>query len=299
MFRVRSQIGCSTEYTGWGITAAVLDTGAARHPDYADRIADFADFVNGKTGMYDDDGHGTHVTGILGGNGQVMGGRYRGVAPKCRLVIGKVLNDHGDGTIEHMIRGMEWVMKNKKRWDIRILNISVGMEFHLKGKAREELLGCVEEVWDEGIVVAAAAGNGGPMPETISPIGAVRKVITVGCHEGGYFGKQDFLCENFSGRGSLNDLEKKPDIVAPGTGIISCSHQVYRMWRGWQNAYIERTGTSMATPMVSGAAALYLEKNPDAENTEVKRRMLYSAQDLNEPWQKQGWGMLDIKRMLS
>lgn len=299
MFRVRRQIDCNTKYTGRNVTVAILDTGVAGHPDYAERIVDFADFVNGKNGIYDDDGHGSHVAGILGGSGKLSGGRYQGIAPDCRLVVGKILNNNGDGTIENMIQGIEWVLKNQNKWNVRVLNISIGMEFHLKGKQREELIACVEEVWNQGIVVVAAAGNAGPLPGTLSPIGAIRKIITVGCHEGGYMGSRDSLCEQYSGRGSANALERKPDIVAPGTEIVSCCNRVHRTLKGWQNGYIEKTGTSMSTPMVAGAAALYLEKYPEAENGEVKRRLLYSATDLKEPWQKQGWGMLNIQRLLS
>ena len=299
MFRVRKQVYCSTEYTGKNITVAILDTGAVRHPDFAQRIVAFSDFVNGKNGIYDDDGHGTHVAGILGGNGELSAGRYAGIAPGCSLIIGKILNSNGDGTIEHMVKGIEWVLQNRKKWNVRVLNISIGMGLSLKGNQKEELIACVENAWEQGLVVVVAAGNAGPLPGTLSPIGNIRKVITVGCHEGGYFGARDSLCEQYSGRGTVGAAERKPDIVAPGTEIISCSGRVHRTLRGWQDGYAEKTGTSMSTPMVSGAAALYLEKYPEAGNGEVKRRILYSATDLKEPWQKQGWGMLNIQQMLS
>lgn len=299
MFRVRKQVYCNTAYTGKNITAAILDTGIVKHPDYAERIIGFADFVNGRTGIYDDDSHGSHVAGILGGNGRLSNGRYQGIAPQCGLVVGKILNGSGDGSTEHMIQGIEWVIANRRRWNIRVLNISIGMDFSLKGRNKEELLACVEEAWDQGLVVVAAAGNGGPLPGTLSPIGSSRKVITVGCHEDGYLGKGDSLCELYSGRGVADAAVKKPDIVAPGTEIISCSQKVHHTLRGWQDAYEEKTGTSMSTPMVAGAAALYLEKNPEADNGEVKRRILYSARDLKDSWQKQGWGMLNIENLMA
>lgn len=296
MFRVRKQVYCNTAYTGKNITAAILDTGAAKHPDYAERIIGFADFVNGRMGIYDDDSHGTHVTGILGGDGGLSGGRYRGIAPQCGLVIGKILDANGDGTTEHMLQGVEWILQNRRRWNIRVLNISVGMGLSLKGRQREEIIACVEEAWDQGLVVAVAAGNAGPLPGTLSPIGSSRRVITVGCHEDGYLGTGHSLCELYSGRGTEN--VRKPDIVAPGTDIISCCKNAHRTFRGWQEAYAEKTGTSMSTPMVVGAAALYLEKYPEADNGEVKRRLLYSARDLKEPWQRQGFGMLNIENLL-
>ncbi len=298
MLRVRKQVYCGDRYTGKDITVAVLDTGISRHPDFGSRILGFTDFVNGRVGLYDDDTHGTHVTGILAGDGSLSGGKYRGIAPQCSLVIGKVLNSNGDGTIEHMLKGIEWILRKKRIWNIRILNISIGLGLDLRSSQRERLLSCVEEAWVQGLVVVAAAGNAGPMPGTMSPIGNSKKIITVGCHEGGYFGERNTLCEHYSGREAEGSELRKPDIVAPGTDIVSCNGHARRTLYGWQNGYAVKSGTSMSTPIVSGAAALCLEKSPDALNSEVKRRMIYTATDLKEPWFKQGWGMLNIERML-
>ncbi len=298
MLRVRKQVYCGDRYTGKDITVAVLDTGISRHPGFGSRILGFTDFVNGRVGLYDDDTHGTHVTGILAGDGSLSGGKYRGIAPQCSLVIGKVLNSNGDGTIEHMLKGIEWILRKKRIWNIRILNISIGLGLDLRSSQRERLLSCVEEAWVQGLVVVAAAGNAGPMPGTMSPIGNSKKIITVGCHEGGYFGERNSLCEHYSGREAEGSELRKPDIVAPGTDIVSCNGHARRTLYGWQNGYAAKSGTSMSTPIVSGAAALCLEKSPDALNSEVKRRMIYTATDLKEPWFKQGWGMLNIERML-
>lgn len=209
-----------------------------------------------------------------------------------------MLNSNGDGSIEHMLQGIEWVMRMKELWNIRILNISVGLGLDLQGSQKETLISCVEEAWERGIVVVVAAGNGGPLPGTLSPIGNSRKVITVGCHEGGYFADRNSLCEHFSGREAENADVRKPDIVAPGTDIVSCNSRAKRTLYGWYHAYAAKSGTSMSTPVVSGAAALFLQKYPESGNGEVKRRMTYSATDLKEPWYKQGWGMLNIERML-
>ena len=298
MLRVRKQVYCSDRYTGKGITVAILDTGISRHPDFGSRILGFTDFVNGRVGLYDDDTHGTHVSGILAGDGSLSGGKYRGIAPQFSLVIGKVLNGNGDGTIEHMLKGIEWILQKKRIWNIRILNISIGLGLDLKRGQRETLISCVEEAWGQGLVVVAAAGNAGPKPGTLSPIGNSRKVITVGCNEGGYFGERPSLCEYYSGREEEGAELRKPDVVAPGTDIISCNAHARRTLYGWQNGYAAKSGTSMSTPIISGAAALCLEKSPDAGNSEVKRRIIYTATDLKEPWYKQGWGMLNIERML-
>lgn len=302
MLRVRWQIGCTDEIVEScgkkGITVAVLDTGVAFHPDFDHRIIDFKDFVNGNNTRYDDSGHGTHVAGCLCGNGMVSNGRYKGIAPYSRLVVGKVLDYKGDGLIENMAQGIEWVLKKKKEYDIRVLNISIGMGENTERERMDRLLSIVDRAWEEGLVVVCAAGNTGPKPMSLSPLGASRQVITVGCHEGGYFGKRDHLCEDYSGRGPSPYAMKKPDLVAPGTDIISCNAGIARRGRYYRNAYVAKSGTSMATPIVSGAAALLLQKYPFYTNAQVKQKLQYTAMDLNEPWNKQGWGMVRIDSLL-
>lgn len=302
MLRVRWQVGCSDELVEScgreGITVAMLDTGVAFHPDFDHRIIDFKDFVNGKNRRYDDSGHGTHVAGCICGSGMVSNGRYKGIAPYSRLVVGKVLDYKGDGLIENMVQGIEWVLERKREYDIRVLNISIGMGERAEEERINRLLSLVERAWSEGLVVVCAAGNMGPEPMSLSPLGASRQVITVGCHEGGYFGKRDHLCEDYSGRGPSPYEMKKPDLVAPGTDIVSCNAGIARRGRYYRNAYVTKSGTSMATPTVSGAAALLLQKYPFYTNAQVKQKLQYTAMDLNEPWNKQGWGMVRIDRLL-
>ncbi len=302
MLRVRWQVGCSDELVEscgkFGVTVAMLDTGIAFHPDFDHRIIDFKDFVNGRNNRYDDSGHGTHVAGCICGSGVASNGRYKGIAPYSRLVVGKVLDYRGDGIIESMADGIEWVLKRKKEYDIRILNISIGMGEHTEPERMNRLLSLVDQAWEEGLVVVCAAGNMGPKPMSISPLGARKQVITVGCHEGGYFGERDHLCENYSGRGPSLYAMKKPDLVAPGTDIVSCNAGIERRGRFYRNAYVAKSGTSMATPIISGGAALLLQKYPFYTNVQVKQKMQYTAMDLNEPWNKQGWGMIRIDRLL-
>lgn len=295
MYRVRNQLGCSERLQqsckGEPVTVAVLDTGIYTHPDLAGRVLAFQDFVNYRDRIYDDSGHGTHVAGCIGGNGSMSNGKYKGIAPQCRFCIGKVLDQGGEGSIESMYNGLLWVMQNRLHHHIRVLNISVGIGHPNEQSKIEEVVGLLEAVWKSGIVVVCAAGNGGPKEGSISPLGNSRKVITVGCHEDGYFGNRSNLCENYSGRGDTESLYRKPDVVAPGTDVISCSNK--------RNGYIKKSGTSMATPIVSGAAALLLQKYPYMNNDQVKRKIVYSARDLGDSWNKQGWGMLDIARLLS
>ena len=304
MNRVRKQVGCSdflqenilTDDVG----VAILDTGIGMHPDFGSRVVDFRDFVNGRQGSYDDSGHGTHVAGCVGGSGYISRGVYKGIAPTSRLCVGKVLDHNGEGSIDSMRQGLIWVMKNRIRNRIRVLNISLGIGTSSDKERMHELVELLDEIWEQGIVVVCAAGNNGPRAGTISPLGKSRKVITVGCHEGGYFGIRRDLCENYSGRGGNDMPYRKPDIVAPGTDIVSCCVQCSgNERRGYRNAYTRKSGTSMATPIVSGAAALYLQKFPYMNNEQVKRQMIYSARDMGDSWSKQGWGMLNMEQMCS
>ena len=300
--RVRKQVGCTDSIQQSILTenlaVAILDTGIGTHPDFDSRLVAFADFVDGRQDNYDDSGHGTHVAGCVGGSGYASGGLYRGIAPACRLCVGKVLDRNGEGSIDSMKRGLFWVMENRVRHKIRVLNISLGIGVGGEKDRMHELVELLDEIWDQGVVVVCAAGNNGPKEGTISPLGTSRKVITVGCHEGGYFGARRDLCENYSGRGGRNLLYRKPDVVAPGTDIISCNIQCRGSRRnGYRNAYTRKSGTSMATPIVSGAAALYLQIFPYMNNEQVKRQMIYNAHDMGDTWNKQGWGMLNVEEM--
>ena len=135
MNRVRKQVGCSDSIQGStvtdDVTVAVLDTGIGMHPDFGGRLVAFADFVDGRQGNYDDSGHGTHVAGCVGGNGYASRGLYRGMAPACKLCVGKVLDYNGEGSIDSMYRGLEWVLHNRARYRIRVLNVREKELFHL------------------------------------------------------------------------------------------------------------------------------------------------------------------------
>lgn len=294
MYRVRQQIGCSDSYQiggGENITIAVLDTGAVKHPDFANRILAFKDFIKGKSNCYDDSGHGTHVCGIACGNGYLSEGRYKGIAPKAGLILGKVLDEKGDGIVESMLDGIDWVIENREKYNTRILNISVGIGGKMDEQKEILLRDKLEEAWNEGILVVCAAGNNGPECETLSKVGRSKSLITVGCHDGEYFKDKKNRCASYSARGGTFDTFRKPDLVAPGTNIISCSNTS-------KSGYIHKSGTSMATPIVSGALALLLQKYPDFDKETAKRKLLYSAVDLKEPWYQQGWGMINITNMM-
>lgn len=287
-------------YTGRGVTAALLDTGVALHPDLSGRLAAFRNFMGNSARPYDDSGHGTHVAGCLCGSGACSHGLYGGVATGCRIVACKVLNEKGEGSVSDMIAAIRYVLDTRKLYRTRILNISVGVGKTEETQAQEKLLSWLEEAWDAGLFVVVAAGNKGPLAGSISPLGMSPHVISVGCHDGKIFPDQKNACEEYSGRGPDGGRIKKPDIVSPGTGVISCNAWFRKNRFGAVlNPYTVKSGTSMAVPAVSGTAALLWEKEPYLSNEQVKERILFHAQDLGENWGKQGWGMLHAGRALN
>lgn len=298
MERVRRQLEVpESAINGKGVTIAVLDSGISRHPDLHGKILCFRDFVGKRKLMYDDNGHGTHVCGILSGSGELSNRRYRGMAPASMLIVGKVLDAKGDGRLENLLEALDWIEKNQKKYDIKILNISVGIGNSLSREQEYLLQKKIEELWDGGMVVVCAAGNKGPENNSISSVGGCGKILTVGCHDGEYCRHKPDRCETYSGRGEARAYLRKPDLVAPGTDIISCNAEL--VWGRKQSPYIAKSGTSMATPIVAGAAALALQKYPDMTNEELKQKITITAMDLNEPWNKQGWGMVNVRRLLS
>lgn len=288
MNRVRSSIGCEERsclrYTGRNVGVAIMDTGIFIHGDLKSRVVAFFDTINGRTYPYDDNGHGTHVTGIVAGSGQCSNGKYRGIAPGCHVVGVRILDQRGNGSIGHLLKGVDWVLQNQKRFGIRIVNISVGMFPQVEVKERNALIQGVESLWDEGIVVVAAAGNNGPNPGTITYPGISRKIITVGTVSEQYAKKQ------YSGRGPTPFCVMKPEIIAPGLQIISCKNA--------ETGYTMKSGTSMATPVVTGAIGCLLEKRSYMTPMEVKLKLHDSAVSLGLSKNIQGWGKLDLPNLL-
>lgn len=300
MNRVRKQLEVpeGIEKAAGRITVAVLDTGIGRHPDLAGKILGFRDFVHDRKLMYDDSGHGTHVSGIICGMGKLSGGIYQGMAPGAMLVVGKVLDKNGDGTTEHMLEGLRWISEVKDKYRIRVLNVSVGIGMLDNHKKEEVLKRQLDILWDLGIFVVCAAGNKGPDNNSISALGSGGKIVTVGCHDGSFFAGNPRRCESYSGRGAAFSALRKPDLVAPGTEVVSCNVECHKRAGKWQQPYRSKSGTSMATPIVAGAAALALGKYPNMTNEELRHKMTLTATDLGEPWNKQGWGMINVKRLL-
>lgn len=295
MNQVKELIRCGEHetlgVTGKGVGIAVLDTGIFLHEDFQNRVVAFKDMVQRRPEAYDDNGHGTHICGIIGGAGCASGGRYQGVAPGCHLISVKVLDRKGNGYASDVLGGLSWIRENKERYGIRIVNISVGSYSRKYMNENSALVRGVNAAWDDGLVVVVAAGNNGPGTRTITTPGISRKVITVGCSddykEVNVMGNK---MVDYSGRGPTDACICKPDLAAPGSDIISCTNE--------PGKYTFKSGTSMSTPLVSGAIALLLEKYPDMSNRDVKLTLRERCIDLGLPKNQQGWGGLDVCRLL-
>lgn len=271
-------------YTGKGIGVCILDTGIYEHIDFTGRIWTFYDFLDFKRRPYDDNGHGTHVAGLVAGDGTASMGKYRGAAPGCGIIALKVLDRYGNGSQDDVLRALRWIREYRQQYRIRVVNISVGTTCNSK-RNHARLLESVEQLWDEGVVVVTAARNQGPRPGSITAPGSSKKVITVGSSD---------LLEGrsaISGRGPTAECVCKPDIVAPGNKIMSCVP-------GKPYSYGVKSGTSMSTPLVTGAIACALEKNPALTNTDIKTMLMNSAEDMGLPQNLQGWGKFNRRKFL-
>lgn len=305
MKRVAAEVNLNWARThnlyGRGVGIAIIDTGIFLHPDFLyrrNRIAAFHDVLHHRIAIYDDNGHGTHTAGIAAGTGQLSDGAYCGIAPGADLIIIKALNQGGGGSVPDVIHALEWIDSMRYRYNIRIINISIGSKQDKMEPAEEQyLIDQVEHSWDSGLIVIAAAGNHGPEDYTIGAPGNSRKIITVGASDDEksiYIDGQKI--RNYSSRGPTASCVLKPDIVAPGSGIKSCNAGFKQ---GHPSTYYTiKSGTSMATPIVSGGVALLLQKYPDMTPREVKIRLKNRAIDLGKPHTVQGWGKLDLKELL-
>lgn len=286
--------------TGRGVTVAVLDTGVYPHDDLVKpkkRIIAFKDFVKGRTEAYDDNGHGTHVAGVIAGNGYCSDGRYRAPAYESYIIGVKVLSKFGTGLLSTIISGIDWCIENKTRYAIKIMCLSLGSPA-LASYKHDLLCEAVEAAWDAGIVVCAAAGNDGPESGTIASPGIDPNIITVGAMDDAETPEHDDdKVALFSGRGPTIDGLEKPDVLSPGVNIISLRSPGSYLDKRTSSArvgdkYLNMSGTSMATPLCCSLAALILEKNPTFTPDDVKKLIADRARDMGYDRYTQGFGCI-------
>lgn len=271
---------CGAENNGWlgrDVVTVIMDTGVAEHPELTGHLLAFKDFVEGRLIPYDDNGHGTHVAGIICG-------RQMGMAPESKIIVLKVLDSKGNGGTYSCMKAFRWILENQEKYNIRIVNLSMGMEVGADERNKERIIRMVELLWDRGIVIVAAAGNRGPDEGSITIPGLSDRVITVGAYD-----------MKHSGRGSRKLNMIKPDLVVPGMNIFSCNSK----WKEKnQMGYAMKSGTSMSTAVVSGCAAVLLSKYPYNSNVQVKERLKECCTNLHVDTMRQGNGLLNMEKLL-
>lgn len=263
---------------GDGVGVAVLDTGIYPHKDISSIVA-FKDMVNGKTSPYDDNGHGTHVSGIISGNGMLSDGKYKGVSPMVDIVSVKVLDSNEKGYISNVIGGIDWVITNKEKYNIKVMNLSLGTTY--SGEV-DPLIEAVEKASRSGIFVVVAAGNNGYGGKVTSPAVAPSALAVGSTYSNNTVTPLDDVIASFSVKPQTVNGTVKPEIFAPGQDIVSLlAPEGTRAMSdrggivdGW---YYKTSGTSMSAPVVSASAALLYNQNPSLNPSQVKQKITESA----------------------
>ncbi|WHY78557.1 S8 family serine peptidase [Neobacillus sp. WH10] len=294
------QIGAPTAwgagYDGKGVKVAVLDTGIdPNHPDFKNSnneyiVKEAKSFIEGQD-FVDHHGHGTHVASTIAGSGAASGGKNKGVAPAAELLVGKVLSNEGDGTESGIIAGMQWAVQEKAD----IVSMSIGTNTPSDGTdPMSQAVNNLSETSDTLFVIAA--GNAGSRKSTLGSPGAAEKALTVGAVDKS---QTEFLAA-FSSRGPvINNYRVKPEITAPGVGIIAARTAGTNMGTPIDDNYTSANGTSMATPHVAGAAAILKQRHPEWTGDQIKQ-VLAGTGVMNArytPYQ-QGGGRVDVVKAL-
>lgn len=267
------------KFFGQNQTICFIDTGIYPHFDFIfpkSRILKFVDLTNNKTCPYDDNGHGTFVTGIACGGG-IFSKQNAGFAPMSNIISIKALNKNGNSNSNLILDAMQWIYENHKVYNIGVVCMSFGADILSNP---DPLSSGAEALWDRGITVVAAAGNSGPKPETIKTPGCNKKIITVGALD-----YNNMVTAEFSSRGPTI-FGHKPDLIAPAVNLTSCSTNYL--------PYTNMSGTSVATPIIAGICAILKSKYPNITNTEIKKFLLSHCSKISGNVDQEGAGYINF-----
>jgi serine protease AprX len=299
---IRSSKAWTAGYTGKGVGVAVIDTGIAgglpdfqvSETDSSSRVIANAVVNPAATTPGDGYGHGTHIAGLIAGNGtnrpagDPLRGKYAGVAPDANLINVKAGDEHGNVSVLDVIDGLQFVVDHKDDYNIRVVNLSLASTV-AESYRTDPLDAAVEQAWFSGIVVVTAAGNAGGASDSVSYAPANDPyVITVGAVDDlGTKTVSDDKLAAWSSRGRTQDGFEKPEMVAPGAKLVStmapgadylglCSTCVV------DGSYFRVGGTSMAAGVVSGEVATLVQKHPDWTPNELKGTIVKRTRPVKE-----------------
>ncbi|WP_446213551.1 S8 family serine peptidase [Micromonospora sp. IBSANI012] len=276
-------------WTGSGVKVGVIDTGVDQtHPDLAGHVAAAENFTADPDTL-DRIGHGTHVASTIAGSAAASQGRFKGMAPGATLYSAKVCMEEGCPE-SAILAGMTWAAEQ----GVKVANMSLGGPDSPGTDPIEAALADLTHRY--GMLFVVAAGNNGEAGEsTVSSPGSAAEALTVGAVT-----KTGELAE-FSSRGPrTSDAGIKPDITAPGVGIIAARSSTSDLWPNDENPqYASLSGTSMATPHVAGAAAILTQQHPDWSPERIKSTLMAAAQpNAAIGVYEQGAGFLDVARAI-
>lgn len=286
--QIGAPVAWKAGYDGTGVDVAVLDTGIdATHPDVKGRIAAAKDFSD--SGSTDDgNGHGTHVASTIAGSGARSGGKHVGIAPGARLLVGKVLDDAGSGEDSGILAGMQWAVQQKAK----IVNMSLGSTDFTGDDPLEQAVNDLSK--SSGTLFAIAAGNDGPTDATLGTPGSAEQALTVAAVD------RDDKPAGFSSRGPTAESALKPDLSAPGVGIVAAKAAHSHDGDPAAPGYVSMSGTSMAAPATAGAAAILAQRHPDWTGQRIKSALLATAKPLSgQSAYTVGAGRVDLGRAIN
>ncbi len=282
---------------GGGVTVAVLDSGLWDHPALTldstgkNRVLARYDAIGDSEheGVFDESGHGTHLTSVIAHSEQTFrqgkaSGGYKGIAPDSSIVAIKAFNETGQGGLLDIVRGLQWAVDNREKYQIRVLNLSFAARprwpYYL-----DPINQAVMRAWAAGITVIAAAGNEGPENMTVGSPGNLPYIITVGAVTDSWTAdtREDDYIPDFSSRGPTPAAHIKPDIVAPGGHITGITRPGSSLTRdnpeyALPGGEFVMTGSSQAAAVVSGLVALLLQLEPELSPDDVKCKLLGTAE---------------------
>ncbi|WP_405765012.1 S8 family serine peptidase [Actinacidiphila glaucinigra] len=282
--QIGAPIAWERGYDGTGVTVAVLDTGIdATHPDVSGSIAGKADFTGSPSGTKDGHGHGTHVASTVLGSGAASKGLRKGVAPGAKLLVGKVCDDNGQCPDDGIIAAMDWAAHS----GAKVVNMSLGGEPTDGTDPMSQALNELSRA--TGTLFVVAAGNSGLVAQKVVSPGSADDALTVAAVD------KNGEMATFSNRGPrIGDGAAKPDIAAPGVGIVAARAAGTAMGTPVDQYYTASDGTSMATPHVAGAAAVVAQQHPELTGQQIKALLMDTASDLGHDMYAQGRGLVDL-----